>query len=470
MTSHKKNTAKSLSCAPEQQPKEAIIAQNGFDSRTCYKKSRSQSGSSDVTTQLGQEPGQKKKPGFIKEILKRVMSSVETDIITPYKVARPYIGPKEWFAEFSWWSKVEKKYEREKVRLGVKGLSPEQKGKYLKELCDELNKVILKRNKLYIYHEDVVNEGAEFTGISLLKCLELMKEDGDISDDRKETISNFIFNLKKFFISHPAFEDIRPAELTQDFNKLFLSYLQEKELAGKTINKYLGLISYTTEWLKIKGALHETIITKHLRVAAPKNETGKFPPLTNQEKLRAFEYYRLNYPHMHLFLFCVYYTCIRPAELHRIQAENFNFERDTIYVPWYDSKNGLSKYIQMLAPLKKELIEMGIDKLPPKTYPFGARCKPSLIEYEGHYTTDNWTRARKHMGMPTEKQLYGLKHTFNVDHVENNKYNVNWEFLRNHNRHATIQQTQEYISGLTAYFIDETKSVILDYHKSSSDL
>jgi hypothetical protein len=67
------------------------------------------------------------------------------------------------------------------------------------------------------------------------------------------------------------------------------------------------------------------------------------------------------------------------------------------------------------------------------------------------------------MGMPKEKQSYGLKHTFNVDYVENNKYKIDWEFLRRHNRHATVQQTQAYISTLTAYFIDETQSVILDY-------
>lgn len=64
--------------------------------------------------------------------------------------------------------------------------------------------------------------------------------------------------------------------------------------------------------------------------------------------------------------------------------------------------------------------------------------------------------------MPQEKQAYGLKHTFNVDYIEQNKDNINWEWLRRHNRYATVQQTQQYISTLTAYFLDETKSVILN--------
>ena len=68
------------------------------------------------------------------------------------------------------------------------------------------------------------------------------------------------------------------------------------------------------------------------------------------------------------------------------------------------------------------------------------------------------------MGMPKNKQLYGLEHTFNIDYVENNKKNVDWEWLRRYNRHATMQQTQRYISSLTAYFLDEDENVILDYY------
>lgn len=64
-----------------------------------------------------------------------------------------------------------------------------------------------------------------------------------------------------------------------------------------------------------------------------------------------------------------------------------------------------------------------------------------------------------------DRQMYSLKGTFNRDYVENNKGNIDWEWLRRHNRHATIQQTQDYISDLTAYFLDESKSVIIDYTK-----
>jgi len=66
--------------------------------------------------------------------------------------------------------------------------------------------------------------------------------------------------------------------------------------------------------------------------------------------------------------------------------------------------------------------------------------------------------------MPMEKQVYGLKHTFNIDYyVENNKYNIDWEWLRRHNRHSDIKQTQEYFRP-DCIFLDETESIILNYN------
>ena len=90
---------------------------------------------------------------------------------------------------------------------------------------------------------------------------------------------------------------------------------------------------------------------------------------------------------------------------------------------------------------------------------------PSKENYDGDYSSKYWLKHKDRIGLPEKKSMYGLKHSFNVDYIENNKKNIDWEWLRRHNRHADQKITQRYISGLTAYFIDETKNLFFDYNK-----
>ena len=129
------------------------------------------------------------------------------------------------------------------------------------------------------------------------------------------------------------------------------------------------------------------------------------------------------------------------------------------------AKNGLSKHVQILEPLLQALNEYGISTLPADYYLFGEQGKPGPTKIKKtSWSANLWFRDAPALGLAgTSKTPYSFKHTFNIDYIENNKKNVDWEWLRRHNRHATIAQTQEYISDLTAYFLDEGNANILDY-------
>ena len=383
----------------------------------------------------------------------------------PYKEATVYNGAREWFVQYHYWDLKLKRYIRDKVRLDVKGLSPAERLKALTVLCEEFNNEIKINNERGIYHipKNTPNAG---TGENIIYFIDLALQDEDISQDRKETYISFKGNLIEFFAQHPAFELLHPSGYDTEILKLFRKALQGKKLAGKTINKYLAAFDTLTEYMKIKGLGDHVITTKHLRLRHPKNETGRYPPLTVEEQIKALTYFRDKFPNYYLFLCFMYYTCIRPDELHRLKIKNIDLQGKKISVPWFDAKNGLSKWVQILEPLEQALIDYKVKELDNELYLFTDRCLPGKEYYDGNYTSDIWARNRVKMEMPKEKQMYGLKHTFNVNYVENNKHNIEWEWLRRHNRHATIQQTQEYISGLSAYFLDETKSVILNFHSA----
>jgi integrase len=386
--------------------------------------------------------------------------------VAPYKLAKVYIGPNEWHLEFYYYSLDKEKYIRDKVRLKERGLSIEEKKAKLEHWCIEFNKILKERNKLGLYHEAFVKKKTKFDPrITIPEALVYVKNSKDdaISEDRASCLQETagIFNV--FYKAHDNFSSLRITALNEDFIKFFVKWCKQEKKAGKTINKYLSTIQYATEWLKKKKHIAESFDTVSFRVAQPKNETGRFPPLTHEEKVRAFDYFQVKDPNYYLFLFWIYYTCVRGSEIYRIQREQLNFKNRTIHLPFLDTKNGNSNYVQMLEPLYLLMLEMNIDKLKPHVYLFGNNFLPSEIEYEGPQSSNKWFNHRDNMNMPKKKQAYGLKHTFNVDYVENNKYNLDWEWLRRHNRHATIQQTQDYISELTAYFLDETKNIIIDY-------
>jgi integrase len=335
----------------------------------------------------------------------------------------------------------------------------------LTNVCSELNKEFRLRNRKLIYHPEGVSRKA---GRSLATVAELAvaaSQDMSLKAEIRSCYSKLNHNLKGFEKAHPAYAGARPAAMTDGLITQFVKYLQTEGKASKTINDLVWSMGKLAKRLRAQGISVPAVDYEQHRVQHIYIETNKYIPLTHAEKERAFSYFREHSPEYYMFLLFVYYTCIRPAELCRLQVKQIDLSGNKIHVPWFSSKNGLSNYVQILEPLRQALQDYGIDMLDKDMYLFAGNCKPGKEMSDSKMIPKIWHKHREKLGMATGKSAYGLKHTFNIDYVENNKQQVDWEWLRRHNRHATVMQTQQYISGLTAYFIDETKHVILNYHK-----
>lgn len=385
--------------------------------------------------------------------------------IPPYQTAKVYISSNDAFVFFQYWDRASRCYKREKMRLGLRKLAPDVKENIYTRFCSMVNKEIDRRNKLGIYHQKGSLSKVS-DKISIIEWAKKMHADQELGTELRNSVSGFYKSFQQFEELNPIYKNLEFDDISPDIVKRYIKMMSTvQDLAGKTINKYLWSFEKVASYARNQNGTTIEFSAKDYRVKQIKNETERFPPLTYEEKERAFSFFREKNKHVYLFLLHVYYTCIRPVELRRIKVKYIDLERRTIFIPWYKSKNGLSNFVQILEPLYQALLDFHIGKLDPEMYLFGDLCMPAAAEDPGHYATDVWARQRKNMNMPQNKQMYGLKHTFNVDYVENNKSKIDWEWLRRHNRHATVQQTQQYISGLTAYFLDETKYVILDFHR-----
>lgn len=433
-----------------------------FESRRLRCESRYSSGFHFLENKVGQKTGQIKSELTLKALNKEQSIS---KALPPYKLLKIYQGEKESFVVVHYYSLSKKKYIRHKIPPHLRGATKTEIAARLQEIYQELSKVIEYRNSHFIYHEQA--KGLKIKkDYTLEEAIVGAQQIENLPKGRKMAYSALATIIDKYHTNNLFFRNIVIQAIDDKYLKDFVRYMKLKELAGKTINRHLWSIQAISEWLMREKLLEKKIETTYYHVAAPKNQTEKFRPLTEAEMKQVVTYYKKwDQNNYYLFIMIIHYTCIRPVEIHRLQRKHFDFINRTVYVPWYNSKNGLSKHVQILDPLYELLKRFKIEKLPNDIYLFGSQLKPSVELYQGDYSSTLWARNRDKIGIGKDVQQYAMKHTFNTMYVNNNKKNIDWEWLRRHNRHATVQQTQDYISELTAYHLDQDKHVIVDFTK-----
>lgn len=400
--------------------------------------------------------------------IKSLMASHKTDIL-PYKLGKIYEGEEDVFIYYYYYSRAKERYIRKKVRpvaSGVKLPKPERLA-LLRQSLPVINKNLKERNAKGLYHEDLI--GVSSARSYTQEILNIINEK-KLPESTLRTLSSY----RSSFMAFEASTGNNYFTYNVDMPVLhqYCEYMKKaqqpssagKPYANKTINEYLWGAQVVADILKSKGLNSEEIKTAELHVKKIKNQTLKYRPLTAEEKEAIFRHTRQTNPSFYLYLLHIYYTCIRLSEAKRLLIKNYDLRGRKIMVPWYSAKNGLTNHVQILAPLGAALRDMKIKDNPATHYIFGKQFAVGAEKFSGKSDSDIWRRECRKIGVPDDANMYGLKHTFNVDYVENNIKNIDWEWLRRHNRHATIQQTQEYIYSLMPHFLDETKSIILNYY------
>jgi len=378
------------------------------------------------------------------------------------------MGKEEQFVSVSWFNRNTGKYEREKIRLGVKNIPKPQKKALLYELCAKIGTEVKARNKSRIYHDDSVFDFEEkvYPDGLIMASFKLFKEDPENPEYQRNQAQAFMTRFAEFGKEFPMVLKMNVSMITKPIIAKYVKFLQTQELTGKTINTHLWVLGKLMARISQSTCKVFSFEPEKLRVKQIKNETERYKPLSEEQVEAIFSFFKNHpeeyYRNYYRFLAFIYYTCIRPGEIMRLQLQHINLRDRTIYVPWYKAKNGLSKYVQILDPLYKILTEMDLSQYHQDDHLFSHRFFPGSVKKTSKNVSELWLIAVKELGI-VDRQMYGLKHTFNKDYVENNKANINWEWLRRHNRHATIQQTQDYISGLTAFFLDESQNIILNH-------
>ena len=153
----------------------------------------------------------------------------------------------------------------------------------------------------------------------------------------------------------------------------------------------------------------------------------------------------------------IYYTCIRPKELLTLQWKHFDLERRTIFIPAHISKNKRDGYVHIDDAYYNDLVEHYKDA-PPEAYLFCNR--KTLWGFKPYQKNTPYFQlfcVLKELGLDNKGYtMYSTKHYSNIQ-----RFLGGWKIaeIMKANRHASIQQTENYLRHLVDY-IDVTKKEI----------
>jgi len=222
----------------------------------------------------------------------------------PYKAAKVYNGNTEWYVSFYYWSLTKEKYVRKKVCIAERNLTKADRQECLNDLCAKINELIVYRNRNKICHEEKKVSENFFNRI--VDWADRAKLDEELEEERRSNISAFKTRWLKFGEENPQYKGLYLDEVDVSIAKSYVKVLKRQKLAGKTVNNHIWSLEKISDYALMQGYKGLPIVLTNFRIDHPRNESGRYPPLTFSEKEAAFNYFRKHNPHYYLFLLHVY--------------------------------------------------------------------------------------------------------------------------------------------------------------------
>lgn len=219
----------------------------------------------------------------------------------------------------------------------------------------------------------------------------------------------------------------------------YLEYLYvERGCLPRSRNNYLTWLNLFCNYLVGSGYLSVNPCSgiKNLKEGEKKRKA-----MTEEDRLRLFDWlYRTDRPYLLACQF-MYYTLIRPIELSQLKVGDINFEHHTVFVSATISKNRHDGVVTIPDALMKSIDELRIADYPTDFYLFGDNFLPSPRAIRKPILfAKRWIIVRKELGFPDYYQFYSLKDTGITDMI--NKVGLN--VAKDQARHSSVAITNYY--------------------------
>jgi len=261
-------------------------------------------------------------------------------------------------------------------------------------------------------------------------------------------------NIVTQWLEDNKLHGIRLLEINRTTAHSFFQYLkQEKVVANKTFNHHLAFLrSIFTFYSKREEGI--TIANPFAHVEKKKVPKSKRHAAYTNSQLEAIHKKILEIKDNQLYLFIqfIYYTFARPGlELRLLQVKDIR--EKTIYIPGNRAKNDEGEHVSIPKRLETLIQENKLRIFPPEHFVFTIEGKPGSRPVGKNYFYKRHSKVLEELSL-TDKEytIYGYKHTGAINLYRKTK---DIKKVKQHCRHSTIQQTDQYLRDLGALAEEE---------------
>jgi len=327
-----------------------------------------------------------------------------------------------------------------------------ERERFAKRMCYEINRK-LERGWNKFIEDEASNSFVLLKDVikKYLKEIEKQVKDNSLREDTLRAYRSYLSNLEKYLKTRDQ-QDMFCLKFNRQLVGGFLDHIYfDRNNSPRTYNNYLGFLSVFSKYMIRKDHINANPVAGLQK--KPKGEK-KRTVISDKDLKEIFDYLKANDHPYAVACAMMYFGLIRRTEMSKMLVSDINLRKRLILVRPEVSKNGKSQTVTIM----EELIPYLIDHLN------GAHNSDFLFSQNGLKTgmkrtqpkffSDQWTKLKKKMDLPSQYHFYSLKDTGITNLL---RAGVPAIHVRDHARHSDIAMTQKYTpmsGGVSGEFLD----------------
>ena len=305
---------------------------------------------------------------------------------------------------------------------------------YAKKLCSEINAKLASGWNPFLEQE--CSKG--FT--KMIDALHTFKaeKNKELREDSTRSYNSYIKTMEEWLTKRSESNILSLSFSKQHALDLLTDIYLNQKVSNRTYNNYLKFYRTLFNWMVEREYCK---VNHFAKLTKKKNEEKRREIIPADIRTKIENHLRTkDHPFLCIALLC--YGClIRPKEILYLKPNDFLMKDQIVRIPANVAKNGKSRNVAMPDYVAKELLQLGLDKIPTDRYVFSDNFRPGKVLKTSRDVGRYWQGLRKTLDLPQNISFYSLKDSGITDLLD---AGVPAKVVQHHADHSSIEMTEKY--------------------------